>query len=45
MNFILNNKLAIFLIFMMFYCLFNYHLQEGMEVKIDKETGQAKQKT
>ena len=30
---------------MMFYCLFNYHLQEGMEVKIDKETGQAKQKT
>ena len=45
MNFIFNNKLAIFLIFMMFYCLFNYHLQEGMEVKIDKETGQAKQKT
>ena len=45
MNFIFNNKLAIFLIFMIFYCLFNYHLQEGMEVKIDKATGEAKQKT
>ena len=45
MNFIFNNKLAIFLIFMIFYCLFNYHLQEGMEVKIDKATGEAKPAT
>ena len=48
MNFIFNNKLAIFLIFMMFYCLFNYTIsgfQEGYDVKIDKTTGEAKQKT
>ena len=30
MNFILNNKLAIFLIFIIFYCLFNYRLKEGL---------------
>ena len=32
MNFILNNKLATFLIFMIFYCLFNYQLKEGFDV-------------
>ena len=47
MNFIFNNKLAIFLIFLIFYCLFNYTIsgfQEGMEVKINDETGAAEQK-
>ena len=47
MNFIFNNKLAIFLIFLIFYCLFNYHLQEGNtgQIKIDRETGQSKPAT
>lgn len=45
MNFILNNKLAIFLIFTIFYCLFNYQLIEGLDggryIK-NRETGEVR---
>ena len=45
MNFIVDNKFAIFLSFMIFYCLFNYRLQEGYDNKTLKQNIKTKEVT